>query len=208
MFRVITISRQYGSGGGEIARRLAARLGWRLVSRSVVDEIAARARISPSVAAAHDERVDPWFQSMVRALWQGGFEGAASTTETLPISAETVARFSEQIVLEAAAVGNAVIVGRGAQCILHQQKDAFHVSIYAPRHLRLANLRERLPAGTNIETEMEETDRQRAAYVRRYFGRDWTDRWLYHLSVCASIGIETAVDTILCASGLVPQARV
>jgi cytidylate kinase len=208
MFRVITISRQYGSGGGEVAQRLASRLGWRLVSRSVLDEIAARARISPSIAAQHDERVDPWFQGIVRALWQGGFEGAASTTETVPINAETIAKISAQIVREAAALGNAVIVGRGAQCILHEHKDAFHVSIYAPRSLRIANLRKRLPPGTNVEAEMEETDRQRAAYVRRYFNREWTDRWLYHLSVCASVGIENAVDTILSASGLVPQARV
>jgi cytidylate kinase len=202
MYRVITISRQYGSGGGEVSQRLADRLGWRLVSRSVVDEIAARARISPAVAAEHDERVDPWFQSMVQALWQGGFEGVTSTTETMPINAETIAKYSQQIVLEVATVGNAVIVGRGAQCILHDRQDAFHVSIYSPRSLRAANLRNRLPEGTNVEEAMDETDRQRAAYVRRYFNRDWTDRWLYHLCVCASIGIEAAADTILCAAGL------
>ena len=202
MYRVITISRQYGSGGGEIAQRLADRLGWRLVSRSVLDEIAARARISPAVAAEHDERVDPWFQSMVRALWQGGFEGAASTTETVPIDSETIAKYSAQIVQEAALVGNAVIVGRGAQCILHDRQDTFHVSIYAPHSLRIANLRKRLPEGANVEGKIDETDRQRASYVRRFFNRDWTDRRLYHLCVCASVGVETAVEAILCAAGL------
>lgn len=208
MLNIITISRQYGSGGGEIAQRLADRLGWRLVSRSVVDEIAARARVSPAVAAEHDERVDPWFQSIVKALWQGGFEGAVSSTDTMPIDAESVAKYSQQIVLEAAAVGNAVIVGRGAQCILHNHKDAFHVSIYAPRTLRIANLRKRLPQGTNFEAAIDETDRQRAAYVRRFFNRDWTDRWLYHLSICASVGVESAAETILCAAGLVTPPRI
>ncbi len=208
MFKIITISRQYGSGGGEIARRIADRLDWRLVDRSVVNEIAARARVSPSVAAEFDERVDPWFHSMVRALWQGGFEGAASATATLPVNAESVAALSAQIIHEAAALGDAVIVGRGAQCVLHQDKRAFHVSVYAPRSMRIANLRERLPQGTDIEAVMEETDRQRAAYVRRYFNHDWTERWLYHMSICASVGVETAVDTILCAAGLVHQAHV
>jgi cytidylate kinase len=208
MFRVITISRQYGSGGGEIARRIANRLEWRLVDRSVVNEIAARARVSPSVAAEFDERVDPWFHRMVQALWQGGFEGVASATPSLPVNAESVAALSAQIVHEAAALGDAVIVGRGAQCILHHDKRTFHVSIYAPRNLRVANLRERLPQVTDIEAVMDETDRQRAAYVRRYFNHDWTERWLYHMSICASVGIETAVDSILCASALAPLAHV
>ncbi len=208
MFRVITISRQYGSGGGEIARRIANRLGWRLVDSSVVSEIAARAQVSTSVAAEFDERVDPWFHRMVQALWQGGFEGATSAIASLPLNAESVAALSAQIVHEAAALGDVVIVGRGAQCILHHHQPAFHVSIYAPRSLRVANLRERLPQGTDIESVMDETDRQRAAYVRRYFNRDWTDRWLYQMSICASVGIETAVDTILCASGLVHLTHV
>lgn len=208
MFKTITISRQYGSGGGEIARRIANRLEWKLVDSSVVSEIAARARVSTTVAAEFDERVDPWFHRMVQALWQGGFEGAASATASLPVNAESVAALSAQIVNEAATLGDAVIVGRGAQCILHHHKHVFHVSIYAPRSLRIANLRERLPKETDIEAVMDETDRQRAAYVRRYFNRDWTERWLYHMSICASVGIETAVDAILCASGLVRLAHV
>lgn len=208
MFKIITLSRQYGSGGGEIAQRLAVRLGWRLVGQSVVNEIATRARVSPSVAAAYDERVDPWLHRMIKALWQGGFEGAASTVENTPFDSETMAALTAKLILEAASAGEAVVLGRGAQCILSHHEKAFHVSIYAPRQLRIANLRKRSPAGTNIEAAMEEADRQRAAYVRRYFNRDWTDRRLYHLLVCASIGVETAVETILCASGLAPHARV
>jgi cytidylate kinase len=207
MFRVITISRQYGSGGGEIARRLARRLGWRLVDQSVVGQIAARARVSPAVAAEYDERVDPWFHRMVKALWQGGFEGEASSVENMPFDSETMAALTARLLLEAAAIGEAVIVGRGAQCVLHQDEKAFHVSIYAPRQMRLANLRERLPRGSDIEAAMEESDRVRAAYVRQYFNRDWTDRWLYHLMVSASIGLDAAVEAVLCASGLSTKAR-
>lgn len=207
MLNIITISRQYGSGGGEIAQRLSARLGWRLVGQSLVNEIATRARVSPSVAAVYDERVDPWLHRMVKALWQGGFEGAASTVENTPFDSETMAALTAKLILEAASAGEAVILGRGAQCILCHNERAFHVSIYAPRQLRIANLRKRLPAGTNIEGAMEESDRQRAAYVRRYFNRDWADRRLYHLLLCASVGIEKVVETILCASALAPLAR-
>ena len=207
MIRIITISRQFGSGGGRIAEHLAARLGWRLVDQSVVHEIAARARVAPEVAAQYDERVDPWFHRIAKALWQGGYEGTASTTEAVPMDSEAVAALSSRIRLEAASIGTAVFVGRGAQCLLARREDAFHVSIYAPRKLRLANLRERLPGATTLEALLEERDRQRAAYVQRYFSRDWTDRRLYHLMVCTSIGIDRAVDTILCAAGLKAPVR-
>jgi cytidylate kinase len=207
MIRIITISRQFGSGGGKIAEQLAERLGWRLVDQSVVHEIAARARVAPEIAAQYDERVDPWFHRMVKALWQGGYEGAASTIEAVPVDSESVAALSSAIVQEAAALGDAVIVGRGAQCLLARREDAFHVSVHAPRKLRLARLRERLPAAANLEAMLEERDRQRAAYVQRYFNRDWTDRRLYHLVVCTSIGIDRAVDTILCAAGLKGRVR-
>ena len=207
MIRNITISRQFGSGGGEIADRLAARLDWRLVDQSVVNEIALRARVSPEVAAQYDERVDPWFHRMVKALWQGGYEGAASSIETVPVDSDAVAAISSAIVVEAAAVGNAIFVGRGAQCLLARREDTFHVSIYAPRKLRLANLRERLPDVTNLEAMLEERDRQRGAYVQRYFNRDWTDRRLYHLMVCTSIGVDRAMEAILCAAGLLRGVR-
>jgi cytidylate kinase len=205
MIRVITISRQYGSGGGEIARRLAARLGWRLLDRPALEEVAARAQVSPTVAQLYDERVDPWFHRMVKALWQGGYEGAASTVETAGFDSETMARLWEKIIVEAAALGEAVVVGRGAQCILRRHEEAFHVSIYAPRKLRISNLAGRLPERTNLEAAMEEKDRERAAYIRNYFNRDWTDRRLYHLMICSSVGFDTAVQTILTAACLAPQ---
>jgi cytidylate kinase len=205
MTRVITISRQYGSGGGEIARRLAVRLGWRLLDRPALEEVAARAQVSPAVAQQFDERVDPWFHRMVKALWQGGYEGAASTVENTAFDSETMARLWEKIILEAAAIGEAVVVGRGAQCVLSRQEEAFHVSIYAPRKLRVLNLAERLPKGTNLEALMAEKDQERAAYIRNYFNRDWTDRRLYHLMICSSVGFDTAVQTILTAAGLAPQ---
>lgn len=205
MTRIITISRQYGSGGGEIARRLAARLGWRLLDRPALEEIAARAQVSPALAQQFDERVDPWFHRMVKALWQGGYEGAASTVESAGFDSETMARLWEKIILEAAALGEAVVVGRGAQCVLSRHPEAFHVSIYAPRKLRIANLAERLPKETNLEAVIDERDQERAAYIRNYFNRDWTDRRLYHLMICSSVGLDTAVQTILTAACLAPQ---
>lgn len=69
MFRVVTVAREYGSGGGRIAQMLAGRLGWKLVDRCLVEKIAEAARIEPQVAEKFDERPDPWFDRLANLFW-------------------------------------------------------------------------------------------------------------------------------------------
>ena len=204
MIRVITISREYGSGGGTVAGKLAERLAWRLIDRSLLTEVARRAQVQPDVAARYDECLDPWFHRVTKALWQGGYEGVASTVENPVFDADTMAELSARAIREAAGIGNCVVVGRGGQCILQQNPDVFHVSLYAPIAERVDRMRGRIPDGADLEAFAEDSDRRRAAYIRRYFGQDWTDRHLYHLMICTSIGLDNVVSTILNASGLVP----
>ena len=203
MIRVITISREYGSGGGSIGRLLAARLNWKLVDASLIDQIARAARVEPAVAERFDEVTDPWFRRLVKALWQGGFDGAASADIATPaVDADLIASEWHRVMRESASIGNCVMVGRGGQCLLQDREDVFHVSVYAPMAERIERLRQRLPAGSDFETLAREADRRRAAYVYHHFGQDWTNRHLYNLMLCSSMGIEKACDTILCASSL------
>jgi cytidylate kinase len=95
-----------------------------------------------------------------------------------------------------------VIVGRGGQCILRQRNDVFHVSVFGPQQQKLQRMRDRLAPGTDAERFMDEADRRRAAYIRRFYGEDWKDRRLYHLVISSVLGIETVADTILRAAGL------
>ncbi|MEJ2009468.1 MAG: cytidylate kinase-like family protein [Acidobacteriota bacterium] len=205
MFNVITISREYGSGGGMIAEMLANRLGWKLVDKSLVAEVARRAQIDPEMAARLDECIDPWFHRLVKDLWRGGYEGMATTVDADIIDSEAMSRVGGEIVREAASLGRCVIVGRASQCLLHKRPEAFHVSIFGPHHERIQRLRERLAPRTDVERVMEEMDRRRAAYIHRFFGEDWKDRRLYHLVISSGLGLETVTNTILCAAGLTPQ---
>ncbi|HUX09495.1 MAG TPA: cytidylate kinase-like family protein [Terriglobia bacterium] len=205
MFNVITISREYGSGGGRIAEMLAQRLGWRLVDKSLVTEVARRAQIDAETAARFDESVDPWFHLLVKSLWQGGYEGLATTVDTSVIDSEGMARIGEEVIREAASLGQCVIVGRGSQCILRDRQDTMHVSVFGPRPEKIQRLRERLAAATDAEQAMDDIDRKRAAYIRRFFGEDWKDRRLYHLVASSVLGLETVTNTILCAAGLAPR---
>jgi len=206
MFNVVTISREYGSGGGTLAEMLSRRLGWKLVNQSLVVEVAKRAKVDPEIAARYDECVDPWFHSLVKGLWQGGYEGLATRVDTQMVDSEAMARLAGEIIREAAELGECVIVGRGGQCILRQRHDVFHVSVFGPQQQKIQRMRGRLAPGTDAERFMDETDRRRASYIRRFYGEDWKDRRLYHLVISSALGIETVADTIVCAAALTPKA--
>src|SRR4051794_4901187 len=202
MFRAITIGREYGSGGGTLARVLSERLGWRLIDDCLIGEVAKSARATADVVRAREETVDPWFHRIVKSLWRGGFEGSLSAVGDEAWDAEAIADLWRHVILEAAEIGNCVVVGRGGQCLLQKRDDVFHVYVYAPMHDRVKRLRERTPAGVDLAEAARERDRQRAAYIRHHFDETWTNPHLYHLMLCSAIGIDKAADAILCAAAL------
>ncbi len=207
MIRVITISREYGSGGGSIGRLLASSLNWKLVDASLIDEIAKAAKVDPALAERYDETTDPWLRRVVKAVWQGGYEGVATGgVATQVVDADFIAKEWQRVILESASIGQCVAVGRGGQCLLQAREDTFHVSVYAPLEERIERMRQRLPAGTDLAAVARESDRKRAAYIYRHFGQGWTNRHLYNLMICSSVGLETVCKTILCAAGLLDSA--
>lgn len=214
MFRVVTVAREYGSGGGLIAQRLANRLGWKLLDRCLIEKIAEAARVELAVAEQYDEHPDPWFNSLAKALWQGGgLRGfIPSPPESIPgmLDADKVAAISKHLVEEAATIGNCVIVGRGSQCILQQREDTFHVFVYAPWAERLRRVRSRQLELSEAEAKaaIDAQDHARRTYVHRYFHLDWSNPHLYHLMLCSSLGEDAAVSTIMQAMGRMPEESV
>jgi hypothetical protein len=201
MFRVVTVAREYGSGGGRIAQLLADRLGWKLLDRCLVEKIAQAARVEPQLAERYDERPDPWVNRLVRALWQGGLmRGTMAGPIPELFDADTMASLSQRVIEEAADIGNCVIVGRASQCILQERSDAFHVFIYAPRAERLRRVRSR--HASRAEAALEARDQERAALIRRYFNQDWSNRHLYDLMISSKLGEEIVLSTILSAMGV------
>jgi len=202
MFRVVTVAREYGSGGGRIAQLLAGRLGWKLLDRCLVEKIAETARIEPQVAEKFDERPDPWVDRLAEVFWKSpGLRGYIGSPVPGRFDADVAAHLTHQIIEEAAEIGDCVIVGRGSQCVLQQREDAFHVFIYAPRSEKLARLLERDPRLSKAEAEkkLAAEDATRAAYVRVHFGEDWQNRHLYHLMISSDLGEKEAVSIILAA---------
>lgn len=207
MVRVITISREHGSGGETVARILGARLGWKMVDDALVADIAHSANSSSDAVRRHEETVDPWFHRIVKALWRGGFVGAVARSDAEACDAEAIARLWNRVIEESAGLGQCVAVGRGGQCLLQGHPEAFHVHIYAPMSERVERLKSRERASTDLAAAALESDRRRAAYIRHYFQQDWKNPHLYHLMLCSSIGLERAADAILCAAGLPLEPR-
>ena len=209
MYRVVTVAREYGSGGGRIAQLLAGCLGWKLLDRCLVEKIAEAARIKPEVAEKFDERPDPWFERLADVLWQSpGLRGYIGGPRPERFDCDIAAQMTRRIIDEAAEMGNCVIVGRGSQCILQPRADAFHVFIYAPRHQRLERLLARNPLWSKAEAEKKlvTEDETRAAYVRTHYGENWQNRHLYHLMISSSLGEQQTVSVIL-ASVRTAQTR-
>jgi len=202
MFRVVTVAREYGSGGGRVAQLLAGHLGWKLLDRCLVEKIAETARIEPQVAEKFDERPDPWFNRLAEEFREySGLRGYIRGPLPDRFDAEVAAQLTRRIIEEAAQIGDCVIVGRGSQCILQQREDAFHVFVYAPRGERLARLlrRDARLSRAEAEKKLVAEDESRAAYVRNHYGEDWQNRHLYHLMISSCLGEKEAVAIILSA---------
>jgi cytidylate kinase len=197
MFRVLTVAREFGSGGGTVAQKVADRLGWNLIDKNLVDEIASRAKVDPDWARTRDERLDSWLHRVSRrALWSGGPESVATVGATDVFDAETMATLARNLIKDAYSKGNCVIVGRGAQCILQNRPDVFHVFIYAPMADKIERVRERVRAAGDVEELIRTTDRHRAEFVKFHFGCDWSNPHLYDAMICSKLG-EDAVTAMI-----------
>lgn len=200
MFRVLTIAREYGSGGAVIGRSISEQLGWKLLDKVFIENIARAAKVDPKLARRFDERTDSWLERLAHqgaGLWRGAFEGTVVVSQPDFFDAETMAALAQNMIEEAYRRGNCVIVGRGAQCVLQSCKDAFHAFIYAPWAERVARIRQRLPGQTDIDELIRATDRQRADYIRTYFRCNWMDPHLYHLMICSGLGEGQVESTII-----------
>ncbi|HKE23783.1 MAG TPA: cytidylate kinase-like family protein [Bryobacteraceae bacterium] len=205
--RVITVGREFGSGGGSIARLLADRLAWRLLDRELLVEVAKAAKVDPKICEQFDERCDPWFRGLVRSIWHGTGEWPSGVSDEDLLDARVMLDLGRKIIEEAARQGGCVVVGRGAQCILRGRPDVFHVFVYAPLELRKRRVVERDSERPDLEEYVRQNDRARAEYIQKYFGQHWCNPHLYDMMVNSRWGDEAAAAAVLAAAALPPTLR-
>lgn len=196
MFRLITIEREYGCGGGAIAAELASRLVWNLWDRRLTEEIARVANVDLAAVMRCDGRMDSTFHRLAKAFWRGSYE-RSSPLGSQVFDADRMVSIMEQIAPKIAKEGNAVVVGRGAPYFLREQPDAFHVFLYAPRAEKVRRLLQDGASPEEAEDLVDTVDRERITFVKHYFDADWPTRSLYHVMINTAIGNEGVIETIL-----------
>ena len=197
MFRIVTLEREYGSGGGAIAAELAHRLGWKLWDNQLTCEIAKRAQVTESAVALCDERVDGRLYRLAKTFWRGSYERSIPLAASSAFDTDRMMTMVGEIMGTIAEEGNAVIVGRGAPFFLRERADTFRVFTYAPHDEKIRRLLAMGKVREEAEDLVNNVDKERVAYVKHYFNADWPTRSLYHLMINTAIGDEKVIATIL-----------
>ena len=197
---LITISRQFGSGGSEIAERVARALDWHLYDNAVANEVAKRLGIQPAEVSAREERVPSLPERIASAMALGMPEVMPTVADlALHPNEERITEMTKRVMEEAVLAGPAVLVGRGAQSMLASRADALHVFCYAPPEALASYAVSNLGiAREDAARVVAENNHQREQYVKRHWKREWRDFANYHLCVnTAWLGIDGAAELIV-----------
>ena len=195
--RIITVEREYGSGGAAIAERLANRLGWQLWDRDLTAEIAREAKVTREAVHRCDERVDPLLSRLFSVYARGSYERTLPVSEARHFNADAMVAMLHKVIEQVAAKGNSVIVGRGSPYILRNRPDVFHVFIYAPDDEKIRRLKSIGQSEKEARQLIQDVDHERSSFIRHYFHKDWPYRPLYNLMLNSKFGDEYALDKIL-----------
>jgi cytidylate kinase len=164
-YRFITVSRDTGTGGDEIARMLAARLTWHVFDKEIVDSIAENSHVRQSLVSSLDERAESLIHDMVERflrMAEGGSFGIADYRESL---VKTLSYLAVR--------GDAVIVGRGANFVLRHEPAGLHVRIIGSPDMRAARLVGRWNVSiAEARLRMNEVDASRRAFIRHHFKQE------------------------------------
>ncbi len=197
IIKIITIEREYGCGGGDIAQLLSKQLGWKLWDQLLTEEIARLAHCPKAVVEAREERRDPLYYRLFKSFLRGSYEGSINAPKLNLVDSETILRITQRVVQHAAEKGNSVIVGRGSQQFLKNRPDTFRVFLYAPREEKLRRLLARGKTQQEAEQLVDTVDRERGDFIQRYFHVEWPDRAIYHVMMNTAMGDESVVQVIL-----------
>ena len=197
MVKIITIEREYGCGGGEIAQLVANRLGWKLWDQRLTEEIARLANCPKAVVEAREEKNDPLYYRLFKSFMRGSYEGSINAPKLNLVDSETILRITKRVVEHAAERGNCVIVGRGSQQFLKDRTDTLRIFLYAPREDKVHRLLARGKGEREAEELVDTVDGERADFIRKYFNVEWPDRVIYHTMMNTAIGEECVANMIL-----------
>jgi cytidylate kinase len=197
---VITISRQYGSGGWAAGEKVAARLRYRFVDQAMLDKVAQDAKVSvQSVQDIEKSAGDGWlsfFNELASSLAVVRHVPGISSE----FDEEKYRLFLKRVILEVAARGDTVIVGRGAQMILNDRPDVIRISLVAKDEDRIKTLMKRYGYDEKkADTVAYREEKKRLAFLRGFGVADPEDPVLYHATINTSLVGDDGTADLICA---------
>lgn len=200
--RLVTVSREFGAGGSELARALGAELGWPVLDADLVHRVAERLRLDDATIERFDEHPPTLLHRIATVLIipQPDLYSFPPSSD-LP-SHDVIAATSTRVIKDAAEKLPLIVVGHGAQCIFAGRTDTLHVRVVAPQPDRIRRIGKRLGVSpTAAAAMMRRADQDRQAYVHRYFHQDWNSPLLYDVQINTSrVSIEEATTVIAALS--------
>ena len=187
--RIVTISRQFGSGGRTVGKQLAARLGIPCYDQELIEKLAQASGFTPEMVAKQQE-ASPYSSHWAFALSEGQFMGASIQDQLWQLQ--------RKIILELAEKESCVIVGRCADVILKDHADCLTAFIHAKKETRAKRIVE-VYGETNVEIEkrIRDKDKRRAVYYEFYTGQTWGLAENFHVALdSGELGIERCVDIL------------
>jgi CMP/dCMP kinase len=197
--RAVTVSREYGSGGGEIAARLAKRLQWKLVDHAIVERVASEMGTTMQEAEAYDEHAESTLSQVLGSLvYVSPLLMSGAPPQALLANEKSYCETVNKIVKAAAMHRHTVIVGRASQVLLAPLRDVLHVRVIAPFENRVAYVMQREGLErTEAQARIHAKDRDRARYLETEYHHRPDDMHLYDLVLdTTTLGLDNAVETI------------
>lgn len=182
--RLITVSREFGAGGSDLAIELGARLKWPVLDHDIVHRVAERLRLDDGTVEPFDEH-PPSFVARIATVLIVPLPGLYSFPTELEVpSHDAIAGATRHVIEEAAKSLPLIVVGHGAQCIFEERADTLSIRLVAPLSARQSRVaaRQRISA-TLAAALVRRADEDRRAYIQRYFHRDWRSELLYDLQI-------------------------
>ena len=191
--KIITISREFGSGGRTVGRMVAERLGIPFYDKELVDQIALESGFAPKFVEEHGEH-SPGSSLFSYAFAPQGIPGVMNGLST----ADFLWNIQCSVILQLADQGPCVIVGRNADYILKDRPEALHAYVFADVAYRAERIVRRYgEADKSPEQRLQEKDKRRRVNYQHYTGRTWGMSQNYDISLdTSSLGIEQCVDII------------
>jgi cytidylate kinase len=189
MKRIITISREFGAGGGEIGRRVAEELHYFYYDKSIILKAAKESNIDIESLIKWDERV-PYNFGFAQSLFD--FYNRPLTERLFEVQKKVIMKMGEK--------GHCVIVGRNANTILKEFDSCLHVFVHANPHWRMKRMKPQFPgvSSEKLSEEIRSIDRTRKKYCTHYTNTEFGVADYYDISLNTSkLGIDACVDTIV-----------